>query len=119
MIGFLKEYVGKVEANGLHFHGISAAAPAWQSERIYLVVGTFGSVAESDMSTPNSVKLMYNKERTTNLKDTLFVAYVDEAHNKVLPSFLQQVQELRGQTQTDWGTIVCTKRMTTVMCTGM
>ena len=119
MIGFLKEYVGKVEANGLHFHGISAAAPAWQSERIYLLVVTFGSVAESDMSTPNSVKLMYNKERTTNLKDTLFVAYVDEAHNKVLPSFLQQVQELRGQTQTDWGTIVCTKRMTTVMCTGM
>ena len=67
---FLKEHTGKVEANGLHYHALSSAAPSLHSDQFYFVVG---SVAKSEMFTPNSIKLMYSKERMTNLKDTLFV----------------------------------------------
>jgi len=87
----LKEHAGKVEANGLHYHALSSVAPSLHSDQFYFVVG---SVAECEMFTPNSIKLMYNKERMTNLKNALFVTLVHEAHNRVLPSFLQQVQEL-------------------------
>jgi len=70
---------------------LKAAAPEWEFEQINFVVGSRGSVVESDF---------YSKLKKLDIqegkKDKLFadhVTQVCEAHNQVIVSFLQQVQE--------------------------
>jgi len=89
--GFLE--VKDAEANELHksiIGALKAAAPEWEFEQINFVVGNRGSVVESDF---------YTKLKKLNIqegkKDKLFadhVTQVCEAHNRLIVSFLQQVQ---------------------------
>jgi len=65
-------------------------APEWKFEQINFVVGNRGSVVESDLYTKLK-KLDIREEK----KEKLFadhVTQVCEAHNRVIVSFLQQVQ---------------------------
>ena len=83
----------KAEANKQHkaiIGALKAAALKWESEQINFVVGNRGSVVESDF---------YTKLKTLDVqeggKDKLFadhVTQVYEAHNRVIESFLQQMQ---------------------------
>ena len=69
---------------------LKAAAPEWEFEQINFVVGNRGSVVESDFYT--KLKKLDVQE---GKKDKLFadhVTQVCEAHNRVIVSFLQQVQ---------------------------
>ena len=81
------------EANEQHKNiigALKAAAPEWEFEKIDLVVGNRGSVVESDFYTKFK-KLDIQEGK----KDKLFadhVTQVCEAHNRVIVSFLQQVQ---------------------------
>jgi len=89
--GFLE--VEDAEANEQHksvIGALKAAAPEWEFEQINFVVGNRGSVVESDFYT--KLKKLEIKE---GKKDKLFtdhVRQVCEAHNRVIVSFLQQVQ---------------------------
>ena len=83
----------KAEANEQHQSIISAliaAAPKWKFEQINFVVGNRESVVESDFYT--KLKKLDIQEVK---KDELFADHVTqacEAHNRVIVSFLQQVQ---------------------------
>jgi len=85
--------VKETEANEQHKSIISvlkAAAPKWDFEQINFVVGNRGSVVESDFYT--KLKKLDVKE---GKKDKFFADHmtqVCEAHNRVIVSFLQQVQ---------------------------
>ena len=75
----------EAEANEQHksiISALKAAAPKWEFEQIYFVVGNRGSVVESDF---------YTKLKKLNVqegkKDKLFadhVTQVCEAHNRVM-----------------------------------
>jgi len=89
--GFLE--VKDAEANEQHKSIIGAlkvAAPEWEFEQIDFVVGNRGSVVESDFYTKlNKLDIQEGK------KDKLFTDHetqVCEAHNRVIVSFLRQVQ---------------------------
>jgi len=69
---------------------LNATAPEWEFEQINFVVGNRGLVVESDFYTKFK-KLDIQEAK----KDNLFadhVTQVCEAHNRVIVSFLQQVQ---------------------------
>ena len=69
---------------------LKSAAPKWEFEKIHFVVGNRGSDAESDFYTKRQ-KLDVQEGK----KDKLFadhVTQVCEAHNRMIVSFLQQVQ---------------------------
>jgi len=89
--GFLE--VKAAEANEQHrsiIGAFKAAAPEWAFEQINFVVGNRGSVVESDVYT--KLKKLDIQE---GKKDKLFadhVTLVCKAHNRVIVSFLQQVQ---------------------------
>jgi len=89
--GFLE--VKNAEANEQHKSIIGAlkvAAPEWEFEQINLVVGNRGSVVESDFYTK-----LKKLEIQEGKKDKLFadpVTQVCKAHNRVIVSFLQQVE---------------------------
>jgi len=89
--GFLE--VKEAEANEQHksiFGALKAAAPEWEFEQINFVVSDRGSVVERDFYTKLK-KLDIQEEK----KDKLFadhVTQVCDAHNRVIVSFLQQVQ---------------------------
>jgi len=89
--GFLE--VKEAEANEQHksiIGALRAAAPKWFFEQINFVVGNRGSVVEGDFYT--KLKKLDVEE---GKKDKLFadhVTQVFEAHNRVIVSFLQQVQ---------------------------
>jgi len=72
------------------YFALKAATPEWKFEMINFVVGNRGSVVESDF---------YAKLKKLDIqegkKDKLFADHVTqicEAHNRVIVSFLQQVQ---------------------------
>jgi len=89
--------VKDAEANEQHKSIIGAlkvAAPEWEFEQINFMVGNRGSVVESDF---------YAKLQKLDVKEgkkhklfadhvTLVCEVVCEAHNRVIVSFLQQVQ---------------------------
>ena len=81
------------EANEQHksiINALKAAALEWEFEHINFVMGNRGSVVESDFCT--KLKKLDIQE---GKKDKLFadhVTQVCEAHNRVIVSFLQQVQ---------------------------
>ena len=83
----------EAEANAQHKSNISAlnaAAPEWKFELINFVVGNCGSVVESDFYTK-----LKKLDVQQGKKDKLFadhVTQVCEAQNRVIVSFLQQVQ---------------------------
>jgi len=85
--------VKDAEANEQHksiICALKAAAPEWEFEQINFVVGNRGSVVESNFYT--KLKKLDVQERK---KDKLFADHmtqVCEAHNRVIASFLQQVQ---------------------------
>jgi len=89
--GFLK--VKEAEANELYnsmIGALRAAAFKWEFEQMKSVVSNRGSVLENDF---------YNKLKKLDVQegknDKLFadhVTLVGEAHNRVIVSFLQQVQ---------------------------
>jgi len=69
---------------------LEAAAPEWKFEQMNFVVGNCGSVVESDFYT--KLKKLDVQE---GKNDKLFVDHVTQvckAHNRVIVSFLQQVQ---------------------------
>jgi len=69
---------------------LKAAAPEWEFKQINFVVGNCGLVVESDFYT--KLKKLDVQEAK---KDKLFADHmtqVCEAHNRVIASFLQQVQ---------------------------
>jgi len=93
--------VKEEEANEQHKSIISAlrvAAPKWEFEQIYFVVGNCGSawVVESDFYTKlKKLDVQEGKE------DKLFadqVTQVCEAHDRVILSFHQEVQGLASPT---------------------
>jgi len=78
------------EQNKSIVDALKAAAPKWEFEQINFVVGNRGSVVESDSYT--KLKKLDVQE---GKKDKFFadhVTQVCEAHNRVIVSFLQQVQ---------------------------
>jgi len=89
--GFLK--VKEAEAIDQHksiISALEAAAPEWEFVQINFVVGNCGYVVESDFHT--KLKKLDVQE---GKKDKLFVDHVTQvckAHNRVIVSFLQQVQ---------------------------
>ena len=89
--GFLE--VKDAEANEQHksiIGALKAAAPEWAFKKINFVVGNRESVVEGDFYT--ELKKLDIQEVK---KDKLFADYVTqvcEAHNRVIVSFLQQVQ---------------------------
>ena len=89
--GFLE--VKEAEANEQHksiIGALKAAAPEWEFEQIDYVVGNRRSVVESDFYTK-----LKKLDVQDGKKDKLFthhVTQVCEAHNRVIVSFLQQVQ---------------------------
>jgi len=86
--GFLE--VKEAEANDQHKGALKATAPKWEFEQINFVMSNRGSVVESDFYTKLK-KLDVHQGK----KDKLFADYVRrvcEVHNRVIVSFLQQVQ---------------------------
>ena len=85
--------VKEAEANEQHksiIGALKAAAPKWEFEQINFVVGNRGSVVESDFYT--KLKKLDVQE---GKKDKLFADHVTQvckAHNRVIVSFLKQVQ---------------------------
>ena len=72
------------------FGALKATAPEWEFEQINFVVGNRGSVVESDFYT--KLKKLDMQE---GKKDKLFadhVTQVCQANNRVIVSFLQEVQ---------------------------
>ena len=85
--GFLE--VKDAEAHEQH-KSIIGAAPEWEFEQLKFVVGNRGSVVETDFYT--KLKKLDIQE---GKKDKLFADHVTQvckAHNRVIVSFLQQVQ---------------------------
>jgi len=80
----------EAETNGQHkgiISALRAAAPKWKFIPIHFVAGNCGSVVESDF-TPSDVQ--------EGKQDKLFAGHVTqvcEAYNRVIVSFLQQIQE--------------------------
>jgi len=69
---------------------LKAAAPEWEFEQINFVVGNRGSVVESDFYTK-----LKNLDIQGGKKDKLFADHVTQVykvHNRMIVSFLQQVQ---------------------------
>ena len=80
---------------------LKAAIPEWEFEQINFVVGNRGSLVENDFHRGTKLKKLDIQE---GKKDKLLADYVTqvcEAHNRVIVSFLQQVQAVRGQLQRD------------------
>jgi len=99
--GFLE--VKKAEANEQHksiISALKAAAQEWEFEQINFVVGIRGLLVESDFYT--KLKKLDIQE---GKKEKLFADHltqVCEAHNRVIVSFLQQVQGgMRPTTSTE------------------
>jgi len=96
--------VKEAEANEQHKSIIGAlrvSAPKWEFEHINFVVGNRGSVVESDFHTKLK-KLDVHEIKI----DKLFAGHVTqvcEAHNRVIVSFLQQMQGGADQPQRDRG----------------
>jgi len=89
--GFLE--VKDVEANQQHkiiIGALEAAAPEWEFVQINFVVGTCGSVVESDLYT--KLKKLDIQEGKKDKIFTDHVTRVCEAHKRGIVSFLQQVQ---------------------------
>ena len=81
------------EANEQHksiIGALKAAAPESEFEQINVVVGNHGSVDESDFYT--KLKKLEIQEGKKNKLFADHVTQVCEAHNRVIVSFLQQVQ---------------------------
>jgi len=89
--GFLE--VKSAEANEQHktiIVALKSAAPEWEFEQINFVVGNRGSVVESDFYT--KLKKLDIQEGKKEKFFANHVTQVCEAHNRVIVSFLQQVQ---------------------------
>jgi len=89
--GFLE--VKDAEANEQHksiIGALKAAAPEWEFEQINFVMGDRGSVVESDFYT--KLKKLDVQEGKKDKLSADHVTQVCEAHNRVIVSFLQQVQ---------------------------
>ena len=69
---------------------LKAAAPEWQFEQMNFVVGNRGSVVESDFYT--KLKKLHIQEGEKDKLVADHATQVCEAHNRVIVSFLQQVQ---------------------------
>ena len=69
---------------------LKAAAPEWEFEQINFVVGYRGSVVESDFYT--KLKKLDIQEGKNDKLFADHVTQVCEAHNRVIVSFLHQVQ---------------------------
>jgi len=85
--------VKDAEANEKHksiISALKAAAPEWEFEQIKFVVGNRGSVVESDFYT--KLKKLDIQEGKKDKLCADHVTQVCEAHNRVIVSFLQQVQ---------------------------
>jgi len=85
--------VKEAEANEQHksiIGALKAAAQEWELEQINFVVGNRGSVVESDFYT--KLKKLDVQEGKKNKLFADHVTQVCEAHNRVIVSFLQQVQ---------------------------
>jgi len=94
--------VKDAEANEQHKSIIGAlkdAAPEWECEQINFVMGNRGSVVESDFYT--KLKKLDIQEVKKHKLFADHVTQVCEAHNRVIVSFLQQVQ--RGTRPTTEG----------------
>ena len=78
---------------------LRAAAPKWELEQISFVVGNCGLVVECDFYT--KLKKLDVQEGHGDILFSDHVTQVCEAHDRVILSFLQQVQDLRGQPQRD------------------
>ena len=81
------------EANEQHksiIGALKAAAQQWEFEQINFVVGNRGSVVESDFYT--KLKKLDVQEGKNDKLFADHVTLVGEAHNRVIVSFLQQVQ---------------------------
>jgi len=92
------------EANEQHksiISALKAAAPKWEFEHINFVVGNRGSVVESDFHT--KLKKLDVHEGKQNKLFADHVTQVCEVHNRVIVSFLQQVQGGADQPQRDRG----------------
>jgi len=88
------------------FGALKATAPEWEFEQINFVVGNHGPVVESDFYT--KLKKLDIQE---GKKDKLFADHVTQvckAHNRVIVSFLQQVQGGTRPTTEDRGRILGT-----------
>ena len=82
------------EANEQHksiIGALKATAPEWEFEQINFVVGNRGLVVESDLYT--KLKKLDVQEGKNDKLFADHVTQVCEAHNQVIVSFLQQVQE--------------------------
>ena len=89
--GFLE--VKDAEANEQHksiIGALKAAAPEWEFEQINFVVGKRRSVVESDFYTKLKKLDIQGGKKYTLFAD--LVTQVCEAYNRVIVSFLQQVQ---------------------------
>jgi len=85
--------VKEAEANEQHksiISALKAAALEWEFEQINFVVVNCGSVVESDFYT--KLKKLYLQEGENDKLFADHVTQVCEAHNRVIVSFLQQVQ---------------------------
>jgi len=85
--------VKDAEANEQHksiISALKAAAPEWEFEQINFVVGNCRSVVESDFYT--KLKTLDIQEGKNHKLFANHVTQVCEAHNRVIASFLQQVQ---------------------------
>jgi len=80
---------------------LNAAAPEWEFEKINFVVGNRGSVVGSDFYT--KIKKLDIQEGKKNKFFANHVTQVREAHNRVIVSFLQQVQGGTKPTTEDRG----------------
>jgi len=91
------------EQNKRIIGALRADAPKWKSEHIKFVLGDRKSVVESDFCT--KLKKLDVQEGSKN-KPRLFADHLSqicEAHNRVIMSFLQQVQRFASQPQKDLG----------------
>ena len=85
--------MNEAEANEQHksiIGALKAAAPEWEFEQINFVVGNRGSVVESDFHT--KLKKLDIQEGKMDKLCADHVTQVCQAHNRVIVSFLQQVQ---------------------------
>jgi len=69
---------------------LKAAAPEWEFEQINFVVGNHGSVVDSDFYTKLKKLDIQEAKKVKLFAD--HATQVCEAHNRVIVSFLQQVQ---------------------------
>jgi len=96
--GFLE--VKEAEANEQHksiIGALNASAPKFEFRQINFVVGNRGSVVESTFY-PKLKKLDVQEGKKVKLFAD-HVTQVCKAHDRMIVSFLQQVEEVRGQPQ--------------------